>query len=196
MKARVALAAAVLALAACAAPAPVRYYTLSSASPPAAQAPGGKAKYRVTIGPVSLPETIDRQQVVLRVAPNRYAISDLDRWAEPLKREIPRVLAEDLARQLPEARVAAHMQYEGSGAEFRLPVDLLRFESAPAEAITLEALWSVRNGANERLHEAHSIIVEPVSAPGVAPLVAAHAKALAGLAREMAGAVEALARKP
>ena len=196
MKLHIALIAILLALAACAAPATLRYYTLSSGTPAAAQASGVKAKYRVSIGPVSLPEAIDREQIVLRAASNRYAISDLDRWAEPLKREIPRVLADDLAQRLPEVRVAAHMQYEGAGAQFRVPIDVLRFESVPAEGVTLEAVWSVRNGAGERLHEAHSIVTEPVSATGVAPLVAAHAKALAGLAREIALALDTLKPSP
>ena len=73
-----------------------------------------------------------------------------------------------------------------------MPIDILRFESVPAESITLEAAWSVRNAAGERLHEARFVQIEKVEAPGVAPLVSAHAKALAALAEEIAVAVQTL----
>ena len=92
------------------------------------------------------------------------------------------------------ARVAAHMQQSGRGADFRVLIDVLRFDSAPGFSATLEAVWSVRSSAGARLREARSVFVEPVILPGVDPLVHAHGKALAALAREIAEAVAALAR--
>lgn len=187
--------ALLLVLAACATPVKTRYYTLSAgSSPPAAAEVSGVPGYRVAIGPVTVPDALDRQQIVLRVAPNRYAILDAERWTEPLKSEIPRVLAEEVGKRLPAARVAAQLQYGGQGADYRVLIDVLRFESVPGESITLEAAWSVQNRAGERLREAHSIFVEQVKAPGVAPLVNAHVKALDALGREIAEALDFLAK--
>lgn len=194
MRLRAVLMVALLVMAACGTLPQVRYYTLASAAPTVAPAaaPDAGVGYRVAIGPVTVPEALDRPQIVLRMAPNRYAIADTERWAEPLKREIPRVLAADAGQRLPAARVAAQTQYGGQGADYRVPIDILRFESVPAESITLEAAWSVRNAAGERLHEARFVQIEKVEAPGVAPLVSAHAKALAALAEEIAVAVQTL----
>jgi hypothetical protein len=194
MMRRGALALVLLALAACATPLPTRYYTLLNESPPPAKALNGPPEYRVAIGPVSVPEALDRMRIVLRVAPERYAMSDAERWAEPLKRGIPRVLAQDVGERLPAARVAAYFEYGGEGADYRVPIDILRFESVPGESITLEAAWSVRNRAGERLRESSFVLVEPVSAPGIAPLVAAHAKALAALASKIAQALQLVAQ--
>lgn len=194
MRVRAALIVALAALAACANPAPTRYYTLLAESAPPAAASGKPPDYRVAIGPVSLPEALDRRQIVLRVAPNRYAIADTDRWAEPLKREIPRVIAEDVARQLLQAGIAADSQLGGQGVDYRVLIDVLRFESVPGESIALEAAWSVRDRAGRRLHEANFRLVEKVKDPGVAALVSAHAKALAALAADIATAVRTLAR--
>ena len=141
-----------------------------------------------------MPEALDRPQIVLRVAPNRHAISDAEHWSEPLKREIPRVIAEEVGQWLSSARVAAHMQQSGQGADFRVLIDVLRFESVPGESITLDAAWSVRSRAGARLREARSVFVERVHAPGVAPLVAAHQEALAALGRKIAEAVDTLAQ--
>ncbi|HUX23575.1 MAG TPA: PqiC family protein [Burkholderiales bacterium] len=193
MKRRGALALLLLALAACATPLPTRYYTLSGELPLPETATSTTHGSRVAIGPVSVPEALDRQQIVLRVAPDRYAISDADRWAEPLKREIPRVLAEDVGRRLPTADVAAYYQFGAQDAKYRVLIDVLRFESVPGKSITLEAAWSVRNRAGARLREARSVFVEKVDAPGIAPLVIAHDKALAALADKIAEAVAGLA---
>ncbi|BAN36245.1 hypothetical protein SCD_n02437 [Sulfuricella denitrificans skB26] len=187
-------ASLLLTLAACATPAKTRYYTLSGVSPPSATEVTGVPDYRVAIGPVTVPDALDRQQIVLRVAPNRNAILDDERWSEPLKREIPRVLAEEVGQRLPAARVAVYLQYGGQGADYRVLIDVLSFESVPGESITLEAAWSVRNRAGERLREAHSVFVERVNAPGVTPLVSAHAKALDALGREIAEVLDSLTR--
>lgn len=189
-----AIAVALLALAACATPLKTRYYTLFGLAQAPVAAASAAAQYRVAIGPVSVPEALDRLQVVLRVAPNRYAISDSERWSEPLKREIPRVLAQEVGRRLPAAHVAANFQYGGQDADYRVWMDLLRFESAPGESITLEAAWSLRNRAGERLREGRFVLVEGVDAAGISPLVAAHGKALSALAREIAATVAALAQ--
>ena len=142
---------ALRALAGCATPMRTRrYYTLSSGSPGVATTASVVPDYRVAIGPVTVPEALDRLQIVLRVAPNRYAISDTERWLEPLKREIPRVIANEVGQRLHAARVAAHLQHGGQNADYQVLIEVLRFESMPGASITLEAAWSVRNRAGVR----------------------------------------------
>ena len=190
---RVALGALLLVLSACATPAKPRYYSLSLDSRPPAQTANATPAYRVAIGPATVPEALDRAQIVLRVEPNRYAIVDAEHWSEPLTREIPRAIAEEIAQRLPAARVASYTQYGGYDADYRVFIDVLRFESVPGESATLEAAWSIRTRAGARLREARSLLVDKASAPGVAALVAAHAKGLAALGQEIAAAIAALA---
>jgi len=195
VKLRGALAVSLLALSACATPVNTRYYTLSAGAPPPAKVAGVAPEYSVAIGRVTVPEALDRQQMVLRVAPNRYAIADAERWATPLKREIPEVIAQEVGQRLPAAQVAAYLQHGGQDADYRVLIDVLRFEAAPGVSVTLEAAWTVRRRTGAPLHEARSVFVERVTASGVAPLVSAHAKALAALALEIAEAVKALAKQ-
>jgi uncharacterized lipoprotein YmbA len=149
-------------------------------------------EYRVAIGPATIPEALDRQQIVLSIAPNRYVISDNERWSEPLKREIPRVIAEAVGQRLPRAQVAAHVQYGGQGADYQVLIDVIRFESVPGKSITLEASWSIRNRAGERLSEARSVFIEQVNVPGIFPLLTAHTKALEKLGQEIAASLDSL----
>src|SRR5512137_88877 len=78
------------------------FYTLNVAAAPDATAPAMEA---VAVGPVSLPALLDRPQLVVRTAPNRVEFLETHRWAEPLKSELPRVIAADLTRLLNQARV-------------------------------------------------------------------------------------------
>ncbi|MBU0750867.1 MAG: PqiC family protein [Gammaproteobacteria bacterium] len=180
-------------LAGCETPAKTRYYTLSGGAA-ALSTQAAKSDYRVAIGPVTVPEALDRLQIVLRVAPNRYEISDTDGWSAPLKREIPRVVAEVVAQRLPAAHVAAHLQHGGQGADYQVLIDVVRLESIPNDSTVLEATWSVTSSTGKRLREAPFSTAVTVTAPGVEPLVAAHRQALVSLGSEIARALDSLAQ--
>ena len=195
---RVLAPALLILLAACATPNNTRYSALSGGSASVAQQAASAtdyraADYRVAIGPVTVPDALDRLQIVLTVAPNRQAILDAENWSAPLKRQIPRVIAEVVGQRLPAARVAGYTQYGGQDADFGVLIDVTKFESVAGESIALEARWTVRDRAGGRLREARSVLVERVDAPGVAPLVRAHGKALVVLGEEIAAAIAPLA---
>lgn len=180
-------------LAACGtSPAP-RYYTLGSAgtiSPvtaPSANVPS------VWVAPVTLPESVDRPQLVVRLAANRVAILDQHRWAEPLGSAVSRSIAANLSAQLGGARVSAEAQHAAAGAQIRVLVDVQRFESVPGQSAIIEALWSVRRSAEAEPLRGHSLISEPLGEPTGSPdydaLAAAHSRALAALSQEIAQAI-------
>ena len=66
--------------------------------------------YSIAVGPITLPEVVDRPQIVLRAGPNEVTFVELHRWAGPLKSEIPRIIADNLAAELNVKRVAAYPQ--------------------------------------------------------------------------------------
>jgi len=166
----------------------VSFYTLE----PAAQVESVAAISdvpEVAVGPVTLPEVVDRPQFVVRVAANRVDILEAHRWAEPLKSEIPRLIAENLGRLLGSNRVSSYLQHAGSNAGYRVLVDIQRFESLPGQAVTVEAIWSVRRTGGGVLKTGHSLVREPVSAEGYDSLVAAYGRALLTVSRDLAKAI-------
>jgi hypothetical protein len=166
----------------------VSFYTLTAMAPEAT-VPTTTTR-AVAVGPVTLPDLIDRPQLVIRVAANRVEILETHRWAESLKSEIPRLLAENLARLLRPARISAYQQSASRDAEFRVLVDIQRFETIPGEGVTIEALWSVRRiavGATPR--KGHSLVSEPVGGTDYDALVAAHGRALAAISGDIAQAL-------
>lgn len=174
-------------LAGCASPTP-RYYVLSAPEQPAV-----KGAYSVAVGPVTVPESVDRAQLVLRTGANEVTIAEQSRWAESPKTGIPRVIAANLAQALGDVYVWAYPQGAGGEPDYRVAVDIQRFESAPGDAATVEALWTVSaakaKGAAQR--SGHSFAREAVQGKDYDALVAAHGRALASISRDIAEAVRA-----
>ena len=181
-----ALVAAAL-LAACGGTAPrEQYYTLSGPDTPlpAATAAGPSILVLVTV-----PEGVDRSPMVLRTGPNQVDVTDFHRWAEPLKHAIPRVVAEHLAREVGTPRVFAGRAAAGQAVDLRVAIDVQRFESSLQQGAILDALWTVSGAKATTARTRRSLLVEPAPSPDPAGLAAAHSRALARLAGEIAKTV-------
>lgn len=195
---RAALLALTAALVAgCAGPPKLRFYTLSAEGAPSVQGasvqPASSAAYSVSVGPVSVPEIVDRPQFVLTLAVNQVELAEQARWAEPLKSAIPRVIAANLAQALGNARVFTF----SAEADYRVLVDIQRFESVRGDAVTVDAAWSVRPSKEGAPRNGRTVVREAVGGKDYDGLAAAHSKALATLSDEIAQAVRAhqVARK-
>ncbi|HEY5974438.1 MAG TPA: PqiC family protein [Geobacteraceae bacterium] len=188
------LCLAVTLLAGCSRSPRVTYYTLNpAASPEAATAP---AIDSVAIGAITIPDLLDRPQLVVRTAANQVDILESHRWADSLKSEIPRIIAQDLAVLLKPTRVSAYPQNAGLDATYRVMVDIQRLEMTAGEGVTLDVLWSVRRTAGGAPKPGRSVVSEPAKAGDYDTLVAAQSRALAAVSRDLAQALRAEAAMP
>lgn len=154
------------------------------AAPPASS--GGAP--RVAVGPVTLPELVDRPQLVVRLAGNRVEILEQQRWAEPLKGGIARVVAADLGRLIGSGRAFTYQEHAGVSAEYRLLLDVERFEAQPGQGVTLEVAWTLR-GAPESAPRTGSVQLSEAAGEGYDSLVAAYSRALSALSQKIADAI-------
>jgi uncharacterized lipoprotein YmbA len=174
-------------LAGCASSPPSQFFTLSAAPAAPRLSPAAQSGYSIVVGPVEVPESVDRPQLVLRVSENRVRILEEARWAEPLRAAIPGVIAGDLAQQLGARRVLAYPQ-DVESFDYQVLLEVLRFDSVLGEAATVEIAWSVKpaNGGERRF--GRSLVREPVQGEGYEALVAAHSRALHAIGGEIARA--------
>ncbi|MBU5612317.1 PqiC family protein [Geomonas azotofigens] len=184
--AALAIVAALLLSSACSRSPRVTFYTLTPAT--AAGAVQQTFSSAVAVGPVTIPELVNRPQLVVRLTPNRVAVLESHRWGEPLKNEIPRLLAQNLERQLGSSRVFAYDQVSAAAAQYRVLVDIVRLDTVPGESVTVEAGWVVR-GAGTARREGRAEVREKVTGADYEAVVAAISRALAGLSAEMAKSV-------
>jgi uncharacterized lipoprotein YmbA len=194
MKRLIVVIALALAAAGCGSSPKPKFYTLSPEAPAAATAAASAPVGRPSVGvaAVTLPEAVDRPQLVNRTAANEVAIAQQHRWAGPLKDEVPRVLAENLSRLTGNPQVAAHPSAAATGADYRVRVDFQRFDGTAGGDVVLEALWTVQSAGGEVLSAGRSAAREPTGAAGFDALAAAYSRALAKLAGYIAPAVKDL----
>jgi uncharacterized lipoprotein YmbA len=173
----------------------VTFYTLNATATSETTAADPTA-VTVTVGPVSLPSLVDQPQLVVRTALNQVDILEMQRWAEPLKNEIPRIIAANLAVLLPQARVSFYPQNANLDADFRIQVDIQRLEMTAGQGVVLDALWSVRSAREGVPKTGRSMVNEPARGGDYDALVAAQSRALAVLSRDLAQAIRAVSASP
>ncbi len=139
---------AVLLLAACAAPAPPpQLYQLRSAPPlpvvAASVAVAGTEVLQLVL-PVALPELLERDALLLPQGQAGVQALAGHRWAEPLRDAVPRLLRQDLAALLGQARVWIAPLPPGVTVTRLLRVELLQLQTAAdRRAVTLQARWTL-----------------------------------------------------
>ena len=174
----------------CASSPVTRFYTLSAAAAPAATS----SQLSVVVGPVSVPAVVDRPQIVVSTGPNQVRLDEFNQWASPLQNNIARVVAENLVAMLGTPRVILFSQPLGVGADYRAAIEVQRFESAPGDAATLDAVWTASRTKDGKSQTGRTTVREIASDKGYDALAAAHSRALARLSRDIADAVHALDR--
>jgi uncharacterized lipoprotein YmbA len=168
--------------------APVEHYYTLLGQPAAAggDAAGATSRITVALASVTIPEMVDRHELVLRSGANSVTVMDTHRWAESLKSAIPRAIADDLSRDLNGALVSVQADNASRDAKYLLYVDVTRFDSVLGDAATLDAFWSLRLANGDQLRSDRFSIRVPVHGAGFDELVAAHTDALAQLSDKIA----------
>ena len=166
------------------------FYTLNATAAPEAAT---QALESVVIGQVTIPDLLDRPQFVVNLDANRVDFLEMQRWATPLKSEIPRVIAENLAALLKPTRVSVYAQSSGLDAIYRVQIDIQRLEMAEGKGIALDAFWSIRRSDGGPVKSGRTVVSEPVKNTGYEPLVAAQSQALAVVSRDLAQALRIVA---
>jgi uncharacterized lipoprotein YmbA len=97
----------------------------------------------LSIGPIDVPEYLDRPQMVTRADGNRLIVDEFNRWGGPLAEEVGRILAGQLATALRSQHVYGYPSRIAADADFRVAIDIRRFDGAPGGDVVLEVAWSV-----------------------------------------------------
>lgn len=170
---------------------PARFYSLAST----ATADGTPAtSAAVMVGPVTIPASVDQPEFVVQVAPNRVEVNEFNRWVAPLNDAIARAVAGDLVVMLGTPEVAT-AQLANFTPDYRVTIDIQRFESIQGDAALVEAVWTVRKTAGGETRSGRTVAREPVQGQGFDALAAAHSRAIAKLSADIAAAIRAEAEK-
>jgi uncharacterized lipoprotein YmbA len=169
-----------------------KFYTLSARAPQ--ERVQTATPVNIAIDAVTVPDLVDRPQFVVRIDATQVRIDEFARWAEPLKSQITRVLAADLAQSVPGALVSASSPRAEGAQTYHVWLDVQSFESAPGEMASVAALWTVRPPKAGATVSGRTIVHEPAGAPGYDALVDAHSRALGTVSSDIASAIRSTLR--
>lgn len=183
------LIALVLLLAACGSTPTSNYYMLTARD---AQAPTGDSP-SLGIGPVRIPEYLNRTNLVYQRDGNRLEIADYERWAEPLEEGIVRVLGFNLAILLNTQDIRQFPWHPQRPPQYGVKMRLLNLDANERSA-RLEAEWLLyRPATNEPLARrlVRLVYTSPDGDLEPGDLPAAYSELLSRLSEEIAGAIRA-----
>ena len=172
-----------------------KFYTLNALTDPQAggQAVRSDQGVAVGLGPIRLPEYLDRPQIVTRLGPNEVRFAEYERWAAPLAGSFSSILAENLSNLPGTDLIALYPWKSTTRIGCRVEIEVSRFDGKPGDSVWLQSQWTIFSKDRKQvLGTKTSSLSEPVNGSGYEALVAAQSRALAALGREIAQAIRSL----
>lgn len=150
----------------------------------------------IAIGPVRVPDYLDRPQIVTRSGKNELKLSEFDRWAGSFDNDVNRVLVEDISSLLPADRFfvvrwTPHLESQVP-VSYRVEVLVDRFEGALGSSVLLKAQWTVFAKDKRLLLKREAKIREEMNGSNYETLVAAMSSALERLSRDISGEINSV----
>jgi len=139
-------------LSACASTPPTHFYTLESQSrTPVITTTASAKKPLIGIGPLSLPALLDRSQIVTRAENNSIEMAEFHQWAAPLQDNVIAVLSKNVATLQPNAIVRAYPWSVYGNVDYRVIIDISRFDTQLGKSVNLEASWAIMEEKNHTI---------------------------------------------
>ncbi len=173
---------------------PSNFYVLSALPQSAAgtQSDSDKSRVAIGIGPVELPEYLDRSQIITRISPNELRVAAFERWAENLKSSFPRILMENLATLLNTNQVVLYPWRKSAPVKYQVMVEVVQFDAERGGDAVLIARWTLLEGRSEKiLQKEKSVFRKPLDSNDYQSIVSAQSQTIIELSHKIAEAIKA-----
>lgn len=142
----------------------------------------------VGLGPVRIPEYLNRPQMVTAVSENQYRLDEQHRWAERLDQNISRALLQSLSGQLGAVQIVRHPWPQRQNIDYQASIDILELHRDAGGQSRLAAQWEIKN--RDRTLAGRRFACElPVAQDDYEALVKAQSECLKRLSTDIAGAL-------
>lgn len=182
---------ALLLVAACGSNPPTEVYGLTDAAK-RSETPAPAGAPLIFVDPAATSDYLDRTQMVTRKGAYRISLHEFAIWSEPLGDLIAASLVDDLAKRFGDDRVMVSPLPAYEDPDWRVSVNVLRFDVDDAGDAVLDVRWTLLKGRNEDFAASQrEIIVTKASLPeDPASRVAALDEALSILADRIGARIE------
>jgi uncharacterized lipoprotein YmbA len=148
---------------------------------------------RIRVAPVTVPEGVDRPQLVRRTGDNTVVVEEFDRWVSPLDALLRNTLVQNLGALVPEAQVLGDA-VPGLAAERTVVVVVNRLDLS--NQVALDAVWFVLPaGADQPEKTRRTRLTESAGSGAPADLAPALSRAMEKLSQEIAAELQSAPRQ-
>lgn len=141
----------------------------------------------IGVGPVTVPEYVDRPNLVIQTEANSLAVAEDHRWAGDISTSVARVMAANLGRRLGTGNVQVYPWQRDDEISQQVVVDIRQFHGAADGHAVIEAGWRVYSLPDRKLKASRTFVDrEALEGDGYQPLVAAQSRLLSRLADSIA----------
>ena len=168
------------------------FYVLDGTTP-AIQNEHPLDKGSIGVGPVTLPDHLDRPQIVTRTGQNRIFVNEFDRWGGSLEQHFAETLTGNLSTILQTPRVTLYPWERPLRPDYQVFVSVRRFDGEMDKGITLDAVWQlVATDTNESKRTQQFTTFIPASGSGMTSYVEAQSTALEALSQDIAKGINSV----
>ncbi|MEK6232084.1 MAG: PqiC family protein [Luteolibacter sp.] len=172
-------------VAACSSPVPT-FYMLSAEGP----LPSGGG-IGIGVGPVTLAEYVDRQNLVIQSGPNKLELAESHLWAGDLDNSVERVVATNMGRRLGTGNVRTYPWQRDSEIDYQVVIDIREFLAGSDGYAHIEASWRIYSLPGSRLIGSKTFIAkEAIETEDFEAVVAAQSRLLGKLAGDIAASIK------
>ncbi len=102
----------------------------------------------IGLGPIRIPDYLNRPQIIVAVTPNQYLLSEDHRWAERLDQNISLALYQVLPGQLNTDRMVRYPWPQRQVVDYQVGMDIVEFNVDAAGQARLIVQWFIKHKDN------------------------------------------------
>jgi uncharacterized lipoprotein YmbA len=155
----------------------------------------GARQLWVGVGPLQIPDYLQRSGIATRVGPTQVRYSQVNRWAEPLEELFPRVLAQDLSTSLSTNQVVLFPWPGNMRIDYQVQVNVERFELTAQDQAVLAASWIIKDPLTGQILASGETNESRPAGSDAAAATSALSQALGAMANSLASRILQLARE-
>jgi len=123
----------------------------------------GQADLSLGVGPLAFPDYLNRPQIVTRTGNSELRMAPFANWAEPLKKNIQRVLVENIATLSGTDAVYGYPWRVGYAPRYQLQLEIVQFDAKRSGDALLAVRWDwLDQTGKPMMSRKHSVLRQPV----------------------------------
>ena len=127
-----------------------RFYVLNPLDFGEKPAAGPREDLSLEIASLHLPQYLERPQIVTRSTGNQLDLAEFHQWGGNLRKNMMRVLAKNLSQLLGTADVYMSPHHPSTPADFRVQLEVMKFERDPDGKVRLSTQWTLSRGRDQK----------------------------------------------